>query len=161
MWKKILIGIIIALLIGFNGYTYYSLNGKINDLKMEIGIDAIYAAYETSNNSMNVYEFSRSQYLQGGVTANEVSTLLGNTIQIHEELITLCNEKITAKKLDKSKEYIISFLQQRTDGFSNLKNALDLSSDDFNSVAQTNFENAEGYKTTLLEELNKLDNLNK
>lgn len=139
---KIFLISIIVLLIITNIFTFVYLNSKLNFyLENQDHINTT-SILESSTESFKLYSFSKYQYEHEFIDKSTYINSIEELILLHNKLISLSNEEVKTKKFIKVREKMTELLNLRKEGFENLKSSIELDTTNFETIANSKFEEA-------------------
>jgi hypothetical protein len=133
---------------------YFVYDGKLDDVKVKYSNDAIQSSIEASDNSFAIYEFTKYQFEENIIDAVSYSESLQKLINTHEKLILMVRDKSASETNKNTVDLSIKFLEIRKDAYVNIKSSVDLSAENFNTVATNKFQESEGVKQQVYESIN-------
>lgn len=129
--------------------TYIHMDKKIEGLYLSNAVDAAQTAIEASDNLYPVYEFAKYEHTEGVIDSVKFGESIQKVVDTHDKLLLLVETKVQGEKSIVLKNELVNMLEARREAYSNLKSAIDLSSENFNEVASNKFQEAEETKTRI------------
>lgn len=133
------LGVVFVLLIS-NIFTYLYFTNEMDSLKNGVAIDTYTSSLETSTSSISIHNFSLAQYEQGAIDSKAYTDTLSNLISVHEKLIKISTDKTQTEEIQPIFNELVLLLTARKEAYENLKSAVDLSAENFNTVADNKFK---------------------
>ena len=129
--------------------TFLVYDKKLDNLEVGISIDAIETAIEASDNVAPIYEFTQYEYSEQVIDSRAYGESLQKLVDTHDKLIEMVKRKSTSETNQDVVDATIKFLEARKDAYSNLKSAVDLTAENFKTVASNKFNEADSMKTNI------------
>lgn len=144
------IGYILAIIfLGLAVAIYFIYDGKLEDISIKYSNEGIKSAVEASDNSNSIYDFSKYQLEEGIIDNKGYSDSIGKLVVTHDRLIDMVKTRAVTDHNDMATVKAIEFLTARKQAYENLKSAVDMNADNFNTVAMNKFTEADSLKTEL------------